>query len=126
MLYCNSEKILRENTFADQFTESEHLEEKTFIESPLAKPIGVARYNFIFHGPEWLLNTVKFMSVFSEKFPTALLIHILKYSIHHQIYLAQVTLSLYTSTNHELNMIKILYLNLVYNNMRVLHVIWEI
>ena len=50
MLYYNSEKLMREKTFAYQFTESEHLEEKTFTESPLAKQIGVAHYNFNFHG----------------------------------------------------------------------------
>ena len=70
MLYCNSEKILREKAFADQFTESdhhEHFEEKTFTESPLAKPIGAACYNFNFYGPGWLSITVKFMNTFSLK-----------------------------------------------------------
>ena len=50
MLYYNSEKILSEKIFADQFTESERLEEKTFTESPLAKQISVVRYNFNIYG----------------------------------------------------------------------------
>ena len=47
---------------------SEHLEEKTFTESPLAKPICLARYNFNFRGPEWLSNAAKFINAFSLKF----------------------------------------------------------
>ena len=60
-----------EKTFADQFTESEHLEEKTFTESPLAKPISVAHYNFNFHGARVAPKHSKIHECFlPEKFPT--------------------------------------------------------